>query len=93
MDDDSEGQGNSASGHSQPLSHEMGEQNDGNIQHVDIAAIADGMSSAGDELVDIDDSDADEAIDMVAVRCDFHGLEFSCLIWIDLVVLIVACIS
>jgi hypothetical protein len=48
----------------------MGEQNDGNIRHVDIAATGDGMSSAGDELVDIDDGDADEAIDMVAVSCD-----------------------
>jgi hypothetical protein len=70
MDDDSEGQGNSASGHSQPLSHETGEQNDGDTRHVDIAADGDDMSSAGDELVDIDDGDADEAIDMVAVRCD-----------------------
>jgi hypothetical protein len=68
MDDDSEGQENSASGH--PLTHEAGEQNDGNIRHVDIAATGDGMSSAGEELVDIDDGDADEAIDMVAVRCD-----------------------
>ncbi len=77
MDDDSEGQGNSASGHWQPLSHETGGQTDGNILHADIAATGDDMSSAGGELVDIDDGDADEAIDMVAVRC---GASLSCLI-------------
>jgi hypothetical protein len=77
MDDDIEGQGNSASRHWQPLSHETGGQTGGNMRHVDIAAVGDGMSSAGDELVDIDDGDADEAIDMVAVRCD---LSLSCLI-------------
>ncbi len=80
MDDDSEGQGNSASGHWQPLPRETGEPVADSTRHSDIAATADGMSSAAedvddenDELVDIDDGDADEAIDMVAVRFELSS--------------------
>ena len=69
MDDESEGQGNSASGHWQLLSHETGEHDAGNIQDADgMYSAAEGVGDEQDDLVDIDDGDADEAIDIVTVR-------------------------